>query len=80
MHAVSLKLPEFLTDIPEVCFFRVKIQFRSRTTTLDSTRFDSEVTTLNNRTADKVEFIICQPPQQDKNVALTAPISAFEKS
>ena len=59
IHAVSLKLPEFWTDDPEVWFVRVEAQFRSRAITLDSTKFDYVVTALDNRTAAEVKAIIC---------------------
>ena len=81
IHAVSLKLPEFWTDDPEVWFIRVEAQFRSRAITLDSTKFDYMVTALDNRTAAEVKAIICQPPPQNQYVALkTALISALGKS
>ena len=44
IHAVSLKLPEFWTDDPEVWFVRVEAQFRSTAITLGSTKFDYVVT------------------------------------
>ena len=50
-------------------------------TALDSTKFDSVVTALDNRAAAEVKSVICQPPAQDQYVALkTALISSFGKS
>ena len=38
--AVSVKLPEFWPEDPEVWLIRVKAQLRSRSVTLDQTKFD----------------------------------------
>ena len=66
VQAVSVKLPEFWPDDPEVWFIRVEAQLRSRAITQDQTRFDYVVAALDNRAIVEIKAVLTNPPQQDK--------------
>ena len=81
VQAVSLKLPEFWTDKPEVWFARVEAQFGTKNITVDQTKFDYVVSSLDNATAGEVEPILKTPPAADKYDALKAALlAAFGKT
>ena len=66
VQAVSVKLPEFWPDDPEVWFIRVEAQLRSRAITQDQTRFDYVVAALDNRAIVEIKAVLTNPPHQDK--------------
>ena len=81
VQAVSLKLPEFWPDDPEVWFARVEAQFATRNITQDATRFDYIVSTLDNATASEVKAVVLHPPTENKYDAIKhALLAAFSKS
>ena len=81
IQAVSLKLPDFWTNKPEVWFARVKSQFGTKNITVDQTKFDYVVSSLDNSTAGEVEDILTAPPAENKYDALkTALLAAFGKT
>lgn len=81
LQAVSIKLPEFWSDDPEVWFVRVEAQLRSKFITADQTKFDYVTTALDNRAASEVKSVLLNPPEQGKYQALkTALLNAFGKS
>ena len=76
VQAVSLKLPDFCTDKPEVWFARVEAQ---RTST--KTKFDYIVAALDIYTAGEVEAVLLNPPDNDRYGTLkTALLTAFAKT
>ena len=81
IQTASLKLPDFWTDKPEVWFARVESQFGTKGITVDKTKFDYVVSSLDNSTAGEVEAILTAPPDNDKYDALkTALLAAFGKT
>ena len=58
VQAVSVKLPEFWPDDPEVWFIRVEAQLRSRAITQDQTRFDYVVAALDNRAIVEIKAVL----------------------
>ena len=81
LNAVSVKLPKFWPDDPEVWFVRVEAQLRSRSVTQDQTKFDYVIAALDNATAAEVKSILLNPPEEDKYGTLkTALLGAFGKS
>ena len=81
IQAASLKLPEFWTDKPEVWFARVESQFGTKQITVDKTKFDYVVSSLDNTTAGEVEAILTAPPNDNKYDALKAALlAAFGKT
>ena len=81
IQTASLKLPDFWTDKPEVWFARVESQFGTKGITVDKTKFDYVVSSLDNSTAGEVESILTAPPDNGKYEALkTALIAAFGKT
>ena len=80
-HAVSVKLPEFWPEDPEVWFIRVEAQLRSRSVTQDQTKFDYLVSSLDNYHSRESQISPLSPPADDKYKALKAALlSAFGKS
>ena len=81
IQTASLKLPDFWTDKPEVWFARVESQFGTKGITVDKTKFDYVVSSLDNSTAGEVEAILTTPPDNNKYDALkTALLAAFGKT
>ena len=80
-NAVSLKLPEFWPNNPEVWFARIEAQFNTKGITQDGTKFDYLVSSLDNSTASEVEATLLHPPALDKYGALKkALLQAFAKT
>ena len=80
-NAVSLKLPEFWTDDPEVWFARIESQFSTHGITQDGTKFDYVVSAIDNSTASEVKDILLHPPTENKYTAIKAALlAAFSKS
>ena len=78
---VTLKLPEFWTDDPEVWFARVESQFNTKGVNVDSSKFDPIVSALDNAAASEVKNILTDPPAQNKYEALkNALLAAFSKT
>ncbi len=81
VSAVAIKLPEFWVEDPEVWFYRVEAQLRSRSITQDQTKFDYVVAALDNTTAAEIKTVLLNPPAEDKYNALKiALLEAFGKS
>ena len=81
VNAISLKLPEFWPDDPEVWFARVESQFATRGITQDGTKFDYIVSALDNPTASEIKAVILHPPTEDKyNMIKKALLEAFSRS
>ena len=79
--AVSVKLPEFWPEDPEVWFIRVESQLRSRSITQDQTKIDNEVASLDNSTAAKVKAVLLHSPAANKYDAIKeALLGAFGKT
>ena len=74
INAVSLKLPEFWTDKPEVWFAWVEAQFGTKNINQDQTKFVYVVSSLDNTTAGVVQAILTDPPAANKYNALKAPL------
>ena len=81
IQAVALKLPEFWTDKPEVWFAHVESQFGTKQITVDKTKFDYVVSSLDSTTAGEVEAILTAPPDDNKyDVLKAALLAAFGKT
>ena len=61
-QAVSIKLPTWWPDQPEVWFCRVEAIFRQKKITSDSTKFDYVLGALDNDTVVRVLDIVRAPP------------------
>ena len=66
VSAVSVKLPEFWPEDPEVWFIRVEAQLRSPSVTQGQTKFDYVVASLDNSTAAEVKAVLLHPPAANK--------------
>ena len=64
--AVSLKLPEFYSDNPEVWFVYCDAQFQLRNITSDDTKFAHIVLALPQSAAARVHELLTSPPATDK--------------
>ena len=81
VSAVSVKLPEFWPEDPEVWFIRVEAQLRSRSVTQDQTKFDYVVASLDSSTAAEVKVVLLHPPAANKYDAIKeALLGAFGKT
>ena len=81
VNAVSLKLPEFWINSPEVWFARVEAQFGTKNITEDQTKYDYTVSALDFRTAEEIQGLLVNPPEKNKFTEIkTALIKAFGKS
>lgn len=81
INSVSVKLPPFWVDNPEIWFVQVEAQFETRNITADKTKFNYVVSALENSTAAEVEALLLNPPAANLYPALkTALIEAFGKS
>lgn len=74
-------MPNFWTEKPDVWFAQVESQFNTKQITVDKTKFDYVVQSLDNSTASEVESIILHPPKTDSYGFLKeALIKAFGKT
>lgn len=81
VNAVSIKLPEFWTDDPELWFARVEAQFATRGIKDQDTQFNYIAAALDNASAGEVKSILLRPPTVDKYKKLkSALINTFAKS
>jgi len=81
VQAVTIKLPEFWPDDPEVWFARAEAQMNTRGITVDTTKFDHIVTALDNSAASEVKSVLVNPPAVNKYEALKkALLDAFSRS
>ena len=69
-NAVSIKLPTFWTQQPEVWFLQVEAQFAIKKITDDTTKFYYIVSALDQATSSRVLDILSSPPTSDKYGAL----------
>ena len=67
-QAVSVKLPTFWTQQPEVWFLQVEAQFGIRKITDDITKFYYIVLALDQATSNRVLDVLVSPPSTNKEV------------
>ena len=70
--AVSLKLPTFWTEQPDVWFVQAEAQFAVRNIVADDTKYYYAVAALNQDTAKRVIDLLKNPPAAGKYDALKA--------
>ena len=81
VNAASVKLPQFWQGNPEVWFAQVESVFTTRNIPTQKTKFDYVIQALDNFTADRVQAIVLNPPQDTQYDAIKkALIKAFGKS
>lgn len=85
VQAVSLKLPTFWTEQPQVWFVQAEAQFAVRNITADDTKYHYVVAALNQDTAKRVIDLLSDPPAAGKYNTLknrlneTYGLSEFER-
>ena len=72
INAVTVKLPDFYENDPEMWFVRAECQFRTKKIVDDTTKFDHIVQSLSEKVARRVRKLILYPPAKDKVTALKA--------
>ena len=78
---VSVKLPEFWNNDPDIWFAQVQSQFNLKGITSDGTKFDHVVASLDSKSASEVRSILLHPPATEKFETLKqALIKAFGKT
>lgn len=81
VSTISVKLPEFWTKSPEVWFARVEAQFNTRGISQDQTKYDYVVSSLDINTAEEMQAVLTNPPDDEKYKTLkSALIQTFGKS
>ena len=70
VNAVTVKLPDFYENDPEMWFVRAECQFRTKRIVDDTTKFDHIVQSLSEKVARRVRKLILYPPATDKVTAL----------
>ena len=82
VNATAAKLPQFWQGNPEVWFRQIESVFTTRkpAITTQQTRFDYIIQALDNNTAEKVQSLILNPPEQPYDKLKAALIAAFGKS
>lgn len=82
VHAVSLKLPTFWPDEPDIWFAQAESQFAIRGITADATKFHYVVSALDGQTARRVGDLLRTPsadPYTDLKKRLLASFSLSER-
>ena len=82
VNATAVKLPPFWSGNPEVWFKQVESVFTTRNPaiTTQQTKFDYVIQALDNNTADRVQNIILNPPENRYDKLKAALLGAFGKS
>ena len=82
VNATAVKLPAFWQGNPKVWFKQVEsvLSTRNPVITLQQTKFDYVIQSLDNHTADRVQAIILNPPEEPYTAIKAALIKAFGKS
>lgn len=63
---VTLKIPAFWSDFPEIWFAQVEAQFAVHKITSDNTRFSSVVGNMESKVLSQVSDAVLNPPDQDR--------------
>lgn len=78
MNAVTVKLPEFWTTMPNIWFSRIESQFNLKGITQEQTRFDHLMTQVTEQMAVKVIDVIENPGEAPYTKLKNALIKAYE--
>ena len=70
LGAVSIKLPPFWRNDPEVWFAQAEAQFATRNITAESTKYSHVIATLPTEVAQDVRDILINPPSTDPYTTL----------
>lgn len=63
---ISIKIPPFWNNRPDLWFLQIETQFRLKNITASNTKYDYLVASLNNQTMESVADVLVSPPAQDK--------------
>ena len=82
VNATAVKLPSFWQGNPEVWFRQVESVFTTRNpaVTTQETKFEYVIQALDNNTADRVQNIILEPPENPYDAIKAALIKAFGRT
>ena len=80
VHAVSLKLPDFWPDEPDIWFGQAESQFSLRGITAEETKFHYVVAALDGQTARRVDDLLRTPPADPYSVLKKRLLSTFSLS
>ena len=82
VNATAVKLPAFWSGNPQVWFTQVESVFSTRNPqiTAQQTKFNYVIQALDNVTADRVQNIILNPPENPYDTLKQALVRAFSKT
>ena len=82
VNATAVKLPSFWQGNPEVWFRQVESVFTTRNpaVTTQETKFEYVIQALDNNTADRVQNIILEPPENPYDAIKAALTKAFGRT
>jgi hypothetical protein len=80
VHAVSLKLPDFWPDEPDIWFCQAESQFALRGITAEETKFHYVVAALDGQTARRVGDLLRTPPTDSYTALKKRLLSTFSLS
>ena len=82
VNATAVKLPAFWSGNPQVWFTQVESVFSTRNPqiTLQQTKFNYVIQALDNATADRVQNVILNPPDNPYDALKQALVRAFSKT
>ena len=63
---ISIKIPPFWNNRPDLWFLQIETQFRLKNITASNTKYDYLVASLNNQTMESVADVLITPPAQNK--------------
>lgn len=63
---ISIKIPPFWNNRPDLWFLQIETQFRLKNITASNTKYDYLVASLNSQTMESVADVLVSPPTQEK--------------
>ena len=69
-HAIAVKLPDFWTTYPKICFHQAEAQFALRHVVSDETKYYYVLTAIDQNTPQRLLDLLSDPPAAGKYTAI----------